>query len=184
MITTHPLGSQVDLAFGGGLCFFLPNSSSSSCRLDDIDLIKASKDKKNKKRPYNIITTRKEFDAVSNDASALGTIGLFGLDHLEYEIDRWSMAQEEKDRQPALEDMAVKAIDILTSSAKESNAHGFFLMIEGSRIDMAGHGNDPGEHSTILVALAFISKLKPCLPPSQSGMYTKFCHTNPPRNAS
>lgn len=145
MISTHPLGSQVDLAFGGGLCFFLPNTSASSCRTDSIDLVKASKDKKNKKRPYNIITSRKEFDNLENDESALGTIGLFGSDHLEYEIDRWSMADKEEDRQPPLEDMAVKAIDILQSSAQASSAHGFFLMIEGSRIDMAGHGNDPGK---------------------------------------
>lgn len=145
MISTHPLGSQVDLAFGGGLCFFLPNSSTHSCRTDDLDLIKASKNKANKKRPYNFITTRKEFDNLSSDSDSLGTIGLFGDDHLEYEIDRWRMSNLEEERQPALEDMAVKAIDILQSSVESSSAHGFFLMIEGSRIDMAGHGNDPGK---------------------------------------
>lgn len=145
MISTHPLGSQVDLAFGGGLCFFLPNSSSHSCRTDDLDLIKASKNKSNKKRPYTFITSRKEFDQLSSDASSLGTIGLFGDDHLEYEIDRWQMSEDENERQPSLEDMAIKAIDILQSSVESSSAHGFFLMVEGSRIDMAGHGNDPGE---------------------------------------
>lgn len=144
MISTHPLGSQVDLAFGGGLCFFLPNTSSHSCRTDNLDLIKASKDKSNKKRPYTFITSRAEFDALASDSNSLGTIGLFGDDHLEYEIDRWLMADKEEDRQPPLEDMAIKAIDILQSSVESSNAHGFFLMIEGSRIDMAGHGNDPG----------------------------------------
>ena len=168
MISTHPLGSQVDLAFGGGLCFFLPNTSSSSCRKDDTDLIKASKDKKNKKRPYNIITSRKQFDDLSSDAGALGTIGLFGSDHLEYEIDRWSMGQEEKDRQPPLEDMAMKAIDILQSSVQSSSAHGFFLMIEGSRIDMAGHGNDPGKFDALLSLRKIVKTAVICLMRSPS----------------
>ena len=34
-IGDYPLGRQVDLMFGGGRCFFLPNSSADSCRTDD-----------------------------------------------------------------------------------------------------------------------------------------------------
>ena len=69
------------------------------------------------------------------------------------------MAEKEEDRQPPLEDMALKAVDILQSSVQTSSAHGFFLMIEGSRIDMAGHGNDPGKYpptSTSLVLRTYL----------------------------
>jgi alkaline phosphatase len=144
MVMNHPLGQQVDLAFGGGLCFFLPNSSSTSCRADALDLIAASKDKKNSKPKYSFITDRSAFDALPADVKSLGTIGLFGADHLEYEIDRLQMGNTEEEKQPALSEMADKAINILRSAVKSQNAHGFFLMIEGSRIDMAGHSNDPG----------------------------------------
>lgn len=40
--------------------------------------------------------------------------------------------------QPSLDQMAEKALKILKKSSQKSKT-GFFLMIEGSRIDMAGH---------------------------------------------
>lgn len=40
--------------------------------------------------------------------------------------------------QPTLPEMTTKALDILKASTKDSK-EGFFLMIEASRIDMAGH---------------------------------------------
>jgi alkaline phosphatase len=49
---------------------------------------------------------------------------------MEYDIDRNNTSQ------PSLSEMTEKALDILTNSAGEK---GFYLMIEGSRIDMAGH---------------------------------------------
>lgn len=35
----------VDFAFGGGRCFFLPNSTEGSCRTDDKDLLARAKEK-------------------------------------------------------------------------------------------------------------------------------------------
>lgn len=49
-----------------------------------------------------------------------------------YEIDR-----DEK-KEPSLTEMSKKALDILYEASKDSEK-GFFLMIEGSRIDMAAH---------------------------------------------
>lgn len=145
LVSTHPLGQQVDLAFGGGLCFFLPNTTTGSCRTDAKDLIAASKDRKNAKPKYSVVTDRTAFDKLPADASSLGTIGLFGADHLEYEVDRLRMGNTEQEQQPSLAMMADKAITILRNAVKKQNAHGFFLMIEGSRIDMAQHSNDPGQ---------------------------------------
>lgn len=49
-----------------------------------------------------------------------------------YEIDRDSALE------PSLTEMTKKALDIL-SAATTSKDKGFFLMVEGSRIDMAAH---------------------------------------------
>ena len=43
---------------------------------------------------------------------------------------------------PSLDEMAKTAIKALDAATQDSDK-GFFLMIEGSRIDHAGHGNDP-----------------------------------------
>ncbi len=43
---------------------------------------------------------------------------------------------------PSLDEMARTALTALSAATQDSDK-GFFLMIEGSRIDHAGHGNDP-----------------------------------------
>ena len=57
---------------------------------------------------------------------------LFGDRALPYDIDR------NPEKVPSLSEMTQKALDIL--SKKEN---GFFLMVEGSQVDWAAHGNDP-----------------------------------------
>jgi alkaline phosphatase len=54
------------------------------------------------------------------------------MQHMSYEIDR------NNDTEPSLMEMSKKALDILKSATANSEK-GFFLMIEGSRIDMAAH---------------------------------------------
>jgi alkaline phosphatase len=49
-----------------------------------------------------------------------------------YDIDR------DKSKYPSLQEMTKKAIGILSE-----NANGFFLMVEGSKVDWAAHTNDP-----------------------------------------
>jgi alkaline phosphatase len=66
-------------------------------------------------------------------------LNLFALDHMSYEIDR------DPAKQPSLKEMSLKAIDLLDKNARKQNT-GFFLMIEGSRIDMAAHSNNPAAH--------------------------------------
>lgn len=51
---------------------------------------------------------------------------------MSYEIDRDPQVE------PSLSEMSKKALDILYK-ATENKEKGFFLMIEGSRIDMAAH---------------------------------------------
>ncbi|KAF2859023.1 alkaline phosphatase-like protein [Piedraia hortae CBS 480.64] len=121
---THPLGRVVDLILGGGRCFFEPNGTSGSCRPDDTDVIAAAR-----KLGW---TYADRFEAVS---SKLPSIGLFEDGEFPYEIDR-------PDDKPSLAQMTKRALEILAKATEKSD-HGFFIMIEGSRIDHAGHANDP-----------------------------------------
>lgn len=57
---------------------------------------------------------------------------LFGKGEMEYDLDR------NPDEQPSLAEMTEKAIEKLSK-----NENGFFLMVEGSLVDHAAHGNDP-----------------------------------------
>jgi len=78
---------------------------------------------------YRVVSTGFDFQ---NLTTAPGTrvAALFGTTHLAYVPDR-------RKSQPGLEEIVKKAIGILAA-----DPDGFFLLIEGGRIDHAGHGND------------------------------------------
>lgn len=133
-IGEYPLGRVVDLMFGGGRCHFLPNSTDGSCRGDDRDLVELAK-----KKGFHYMHDRAGFDALNGGAEAkLPLMGLFAEKDIPYEIDRRSQNKV----YPSLEEMARTALKTL-SQATEDSEQGFFLLIEGSRIDHAGHTNDP-----------------------------------------
>ncbi|MDP4278779.1 MAG: alkaline phosphatase, partial [Bacteroidota bacterium] len=73
-----------------------------------------------------------------NNLTALRTFdgnkvwSLFGKEDIPYDIDR------NQDSFPSLEEMTTKAITTLSK-----NGNGFFLMVEGSKVDWAAHANDP-----------------------------------------
>ncbi|ORX94248.1 alkaline phosphatase [Basidiobolus meristosporus CBS 931.73] len=104
-----------------------------TCRPDEKDLIQQAQ-----KGGFGYIQSRKEFDNLRTDSS-FPLLGLFALDHMDYDIDRDPVAQ------PSLSEMTQKALDLLSKSTEKSDK-GFFLMVEGSRIDMAAHENDPVGH--------------------------------------
>ncbi|KAF2872860.1 alkaline-phosphatase-like protein [Massariosphaeria phaeospora] len=134
MIGNHPLGRVVDLMFGGGRCHFLPNSSATSCRADGTDVVEMAKN-----NGFNYISDRKAFDDLKGGAGVeFPMLGLFADTDIPYEIDRRS----ENDIYPSLHEMAETALKALQEATRDSK-QGFFLMIEGSRIDHAGHHNDP-----------------------------------------
>ncbi|KKK24164.1 alkaline phosphatase Pho8 [Aspergillus rambellii] len=133
-IGEHPLGRVVDLILGGGRCHFLPNTTSGSCRGDDRDLVAIAKEK-----GFSYIDDRAGFNALNNGKEAqLPLLGLLAEKDIPFEIDR----RTQDDVYPSLEEMARTALKILSEATADSDK-GFFLMIEGSRIDHAGHGNDP-----------------------------------------
>ena len=71
----------------------------------------------------------------------LPVLGIFTADHMSYDIERDPAAE------PSLEEMTRRALELLGGSPR-----GFFLMIEGSRIDHAGHENDPATQAREVLA--------------------------------
>jgi alkaline phosphatase len=115
---------NIDVVFGGGKKYLLPASRGGD-REDGADLIAVLKSK-----GYDIAETREEMQK----AGVKKIWGLFAVDAMAYELDRRAFYPE----QPSLAEMTQKAIEILSKSPK-----GFFLFVEGSKIDWASHANDP-----------------------------------------
>ncbi|MBN1802406.1 MAG: alkaline phosphatase [Candidatus Lokiarchaeota archaeon] len=89
---------------------------------------------------YNIVINRSSMlNSYSNKL-----FGLFSDGHQPYEIDR------DVDMTPSLSEMTMKALDIL-----DTNIFGFFLMVEGGRIDHACHENN--KFNAAFEAIEFIN---------------------------
>lgn len=149
----HPLGRVVDLMMGGGRCHFLPNTTEGSCRGDDRDIVEVAS-----KNGFKYLKDRAGFDALNGGSEAkLPLLGLFAEKDIPFEIDRRS----QNDVYPSLEEMARTALTALSEATRDSE-QGFFLMIEGSRIDHAGHGNDPAAqvHEVMAYDKAFAAVLE------------------------
>lgn len=121
-IATQYLTDQsVDVLFGGGKQFFV--SKEEKGKRTDKTIIPDFEAK-----GYKVVYDKKGLQSLNaKDGKALG---LFGNSHVDYVLDR-------DETVPSLADMTQKAIDILSQNEK-----GFTMMIEGGRIDHAGHAND------------------------------------------
>lgn len=129
------LGRSVDLMLGGGRCHFLPNTTEGGCRADGVDVTRLAQEK----HGWNYANDRHGFDALDGGNKVnLPFLGLFAERDVPFEIDR----QKQNDVYPSLSEMATAALRALEKATKHSDK-GFFLMIEGSRVDHAGHNNDP-----------------------------------------
>jgi alkaline phosphatase len=134
---------MVDLMLGGGRCHFLPNTTDGSCRADSRNLVAEAQSKFG----FSYIDDRKSFDALQKGVNVkLPLLGLLASTDIPFDIDR------KGEDYPSLEEMAEVALTALEHATKGSDK-GFFLMVEGSRIDHAGHGNDPA--AQVLEVLAY-----------------------------
>ncbi|ATY66514.1 Alkaline phosphatase-alpha beta alpha [Cordyceps militaris] len=136
----HSFGAYVDLLLGGGRRHYLP-SKAGGLRTDDVDLVAWAKGE-----GYNYAADRAAFDgAAVGGKLPLPFLGLFAGSHMAYELDR------DDQKEPSLLDMTKVALASLEDASKGAQ-QGYFIMIEASRIDHAGHSNDaPGHIHDILM---------------------------------
>ncbi|MDX8344237.1 alkaline phosphatase [Rossellomorea sp. YZS02] len=103
---------KIDVMLGGGTDFF---------ERDDRNVAEQFK-----KDGYSYVKSADELKKDKNDQ----ILGLFAESGMDKMIDR-------DEKQPSLADMTTAALDRL-----KGDKDGFFLMVEGSQIDWAGHDND------------------------------------------
>ena len=87
---------------------------------------------------------KSDFDAI-NPANVDRLLGLFEPSHVQYEADR----ENDPAGEPSLEAMTTKAMDILSK-----NRNGYFLMVEGGRIDHGHHAGNAYRALTDTIALS------------------------------
>lgn len=127
---------RIDVVMGGGRSYFMPATSAdpeyptkTGRRQDGRDLI-AEWRAANPQGQY--LWNQAQFDAIAPAFSG-PILGLFEPSHMHYEADRTAL----KANEPSLSAMTTKAIARL-----KQDRDGFFLMVEGGRIDHAHHAGN------------------------------------------
>ena len=131
------INGGLDVALGGGRTRFIPKEINdpeygiAGKRKDKRDLtVEWTTKHSNAKYVWN----QAQFDAIDPNTTD-HLLGLFEPSHVHYEADR--LAHHDKAGEPSLTEMTTKAIDIL-----KKNQNGYFLMVEGGRIDHAHHSGN------------------------------------------
>jgi alkaline phosphatase len=122
-IAEQLIKSNVNILFGGRKVFFLPEAENGK-RKDGRNLVHEAR-----QNGYEVVATAEEM----KNAQKEKILGLFNQGNMLFELDR------KGSQEPSLAEMTSKALDVLSR-----NKNGFFLMVEGGRIDHAAHMNDIG----------------------------------------
>ncbi len=129
--------SGVNILFGGGKEFFIPESEKGK-RKDGKNLLDEAK-----RNRYAVAQSAEELKSAQGEK----ILGIFNQGFMNFEIDRKGSTE------PSLAEMTAKALGVLAKKEQ-----GFFLMVEGGRIDHAAHYYDIG--SVIFDTLAFDEAVK------------------------
>lgn len=130
------VGDGIEVALGGGRAQFLPATSADperpaqqGWRKDGRDLVQAWRDR----HPGGRYVWNTAQLAALDLAHTPRLLGLFEPDHMAYEHDR----ARDTGGEPSLAQMTRAALDVLSR-----NREGYFLMVEGGRIDHAHHAGN------------------------------------------
>jgi alkaline phosphatase len=136
------LGKGVDVLMGGDSSYWQPGVGSSTRKDDLVSAMKAS--------GYTFVSDLASFNAAPV-AAGTKLLGLFdqalAQGHMSYEADR------DPTKEPSIAQMTSKAIDILSK-----NKNGYFLMVEGGRIDHANH--ETNAKRALIDTIAFDEAIK------------------------
>ncbi|MFZ3147977.1 MAG: alkaline phosphatase [Methanothrix sp.] len=143
--------SNVDVILGGGLQYFVGKNDTDligkdSKRNDDRNLLADFAS-----QGYVFVHNGTAFNKL-DDKKTEKLLGLFEGSHMQYEMER----QSSNESDPSLAEMTEKALAILSKNPK-----GFFLMVEGGRIDHAGHERNLSK--MVADTLAFDESVKTAL---------------------
>lgn len=127
--------ARLNVALGGGLHYFIPQSREGSKRKDELDLLTLAQ-----QSGIRVITDPGQLWSAHESP----LLGLFQMSSLTTEYP-----------EPSLDEMTCKALSLLD---EQNQDQGFFLMVEGSQIDWACHSND--ETSMIRQTLLFDQAVK------------------------
>ncbi|CAD0202390.1 unnamed protein product [Chrysodeixis includens] len=134
LIHKHP-GNKFKVILGGGRRSFLPNTvvddeGSMGIRTDGRNLIQEwREDKSSRNVSAEYVWNREQFKQLDNDLPEY-LLGLFESSHMQYHM------LSNKETEPTLAELTETAIRMLSRNEK-----GFFLFVEGGRIDHAHHDN-------------------------------------------
>ncbi|MCW8994426.1 MAG: alkaline phosphatase [Psychromonas sp.] len=125
-IATDYVNSDVDFLAGGGFRYFITGTGSK--REDNRNLVSEFT-----AHGYKTFIGKNSTQSFLNYTPKAGehVLALFTKSHLPYAIDRI------EGQTPSLSEMTVKGIELLSK-----DKDGFFMMVEGGRIDHAAHAND------------------------------------------
>ena len=156
MIEVSPtVRKSLKVALGGGRTYFMPNSvidpeypKDKGRRLDGRDL---TQEWVTSRSPYGRAAyawNKAQFDAFEPTSNSY-LLGLFEPSHAQYEADRANDPAGE----PSLTEMTDKALRVLMKDPK-----GFFLHVEGGRIDHAHHAGNA--HRALVDTIEFSNAIQ------------------------
>ena len=141
-------GDGLEVALGGGRIHFIPKSKidpedpkRSGRRKDGRDLTEAWVEAREGSR---YVWNREQFLSLDLDTTK-HLLGLFEPGHMKYEADR----AQDSAGEPSLAEMTEVAIELLSK-----DPDGYFLMVEGGRIDHGHHANNAYRALTDTIAMS------------------------------
>ncbi len=149
----YPWVNGLEVAMGGGRRSFIkrvdgadPEGGGQGEREDNRDL---TREWTNNYNNAAYVWNQTQFDAINPDKTD-HLLGLFEMSHMQYDLDRLTDSGGE----PSLSEMTATAIKVL-----EKNDSGFFLHVEGGRIDHAHHATNPRRALTDAIEFANAVKM-------------------------
>ncbi|MDC8013397.1 alkaline phosphatase [Tahibacter soli] len=146
-LVEFPIGDGLEVAMGGGRTEFMPATQRDpeydgypGQRLDGRDLIAQWTGRPGAQYVWN----RAQFEAI-DPGKTKHLLGLFEISHMQYDHDR----PTDKAGEPSLAEMTHTALKVL-----KKNPNGYFLMVEGGRIDHGHHAGNAYRALTDTIAFS------------------------------